>query len=156
MFNTTNIAVFSMTKIQFWKQFTTSPNSLQTKCGLYSVWQRYNFESNLQRFLNLNLISLRCIQYDKDTILKAIYNTKSRKWLSVSAVFSMTKIQFWKQFTTRPRKWLHCNGLYSVWQRYNFESNLQLLDAVNRKIQSCIQYDKDTILKAIYNQLKRI
>ncbi len=41
---------------------------------LYSVWQRYNFESNLQPAKAGELLPVCCIQYDKDTILKAIYN----------------------------------------------------------------------------------
>ena len=94
------LAVFSMTKIQFWKQFTTA--ALHLRC------------------------SYRCIQYDKDTILKAIYNAPVAASSPRVAVFSMTKIQFWKQFTTT--SW----GLGAL--------------------KCCIQYDKDTILKAIYNR----
>ncbi len=41
--------------------------------------------------------------------------------------------------------------LYSVYQRYNFESNLQLVIYLFVLLQSCIRYIKDTILKAIYN-----
>ena len=41
---------------------------------LYSVYQRYNFESNLQLPLLRFIRKLRCIRYIKDTILKAIYN----------------------------------------------------------------------------------
>ena len=93
------IAVFSMTKIQFWKQFTTFYSSNLFTSSLYSVWQRYNFESNLQ--------------------LSAIFEVFDR------AVFSMTKIQFWKQFTTILDLRILVTQLYSVWQRYNFESNLQ-------------------------------
>ena len=143
-------AVFSMTKIQFWKQFTTLADAVFDVVLLYSVWQRYNFESNLQQIINCYGKRRCCIQYDKDTILKAIYNLR-REGCSASvlysvwqrynfesnlqpatahapsgqAVFSMTKIQFWKQFTT--------------------------INLVYRRYHGCIQYDKDTILKAIYN-----
>ena len=41
---------------------------------LYSICQRYNFESNLQRNDWLSHFSDGCIRYVKDTILKAIYN----------------------------------------------------------------------------------
>ena len=141
-----------MTKIQFWKQFTTSfwrwwlfggciqydkdtilkaiynrSPFFYLVARLYSVWQRYNFESNLQLRRDPSFYLLCCIQYDKDTILKAIYNS-----LPKSILLSM---------------------LYSVWQRYNFESNLQLLAVAVVNPHSCIQYDKDTILKAIYNLL---
>ena len=94
---------------------------------LYSICQRYNFESNLQHFGFCLLLLLRCIRYVKDTILKAIYNIGKQT-----------------QYPTT---------LYSICQRYNFESNLQLI-AVNALIlYCCIRYVKDTILKAIYNVL---
>ena len=41
---------------------------------LYSICQRYNFESNLQRCYDIIYTYLSCIRYVKDTILKAIYN----------------------------------------------------------------------------------
>ena len=165
-----------MTKIQFWKQFTTFLHLAFHIFRLYSVWQRYNFESNLQQMKMCEINGFCCIQYDKDTILKAIYNllglmvsvwTLYSVWqrynfesnlqlpvywhFATPAVFSMTKIQFWKQFTTFLSILLFTFALYSVWQRYNFESNLQLARTNGVRMNSCIQYDKDTILKAIYN-----
>ena len=130
--------------------YNSFANSLRF-CSLYSVWQRYNFESNLQRQRSCVLRVSRCIQYDKDTILKAIYNMSETVILRPAAVFSMTKIQFWKQFTTGIATNGHRRMLYSVWQRYNFESNLQPLPFDSYFAACCIQYDKDTILKAIYN-----
>ena len=41
---------------------------------LYSICQRYNFESNLQQAMNMDAMAKGCIRYVKDTILKAIYN----------------------------------------------------------------------------------
>ena len=70
-------------------------------------------------------LSLYCIRYVKDTILKAIYN--------------------------RPIKAENGNKLYSICQRYNFESNLQHQTRDEAKDENCIRYVKDTILKAIYN-----
>ena len=118
-------AVFDMSKIQFWKQFTTRTISSKTVESLYSICQRYNFESNLQ----LALIVLP--QQD--------------------AVFDMSKIQFWKQFTTLFSPFLKTESLYSICQRYNFESNLQRSSSTATFRASCIRYVKDTILKAIYN-----
>ena len=42
-----------------------------------------------------------CIRYVKDTILKAIYNIKPSWRVETLTVFDMSKIQFWKQFTTK-------------------------------------------------------
>ena len=92
---------------------------------LYSVYQRYNFESNLQRIYKLSCCAICCIRYIKDTILKAIYNNKLADIANQYAVFGISKIQFWKQFTTSPTILTKQKRLYSVYQRYNFESNLQ-------------------------------
>ncbi len=95
------------------------------KLRLYSICQRYNFESNLQRS-SIDLFNrLSCIRYVKDTILKAIYNTVDILLL--------------------------INWLYSICQRYNFESNLQPTRKCGIDKTRCIRYVKDTILKAIYN-----
>ena len=66
-----------------------------------------------------------CIRYIKDTILKAIYNN-----LPILLIIYL---------------------LYSVYQRYNFESNLQQEVKNSNTLGGCIRYIKDTILKAIYN-----
>ena len=66
---------------------------------LYSICQRYNFESNLQQISHNGLAAYGCIRYVKDTILKAIYNK--------TPIISNSFV------------------LYSICQRYNFESNLQ-------------------------------
>ena len=121
----TTFAVFDMSKIQFWKQFTTIFRVYNIITLLYSICQRYNFESNLQ----LAIVSL----------------------LNSYAVFDMSKIQFWKQFTTFGRCCCHFSQLYSICQRYNFESNLQPAFAFSAPSLCCIRYVKDTILKAIYN-----
>ena len=61
---------------------------------LYSICQRYNFESNLQPFVSYSIVSPGCIRYVKDTILKAIYNQETAVTTATSAVFDMSKIQF--------------------------------------------------------------
>ena len=141
-----------MSKIQFWKQFTTLCWDKEKRSALYSICQRYNFESNLQR------------------------GDANGEFLDT--VFDMSKIQFWKQFTTPAAIFKATLSLYSICQRYNFESNLQRRRCVwitlctvfdMSKIQFwkqfttarftftlflyCIRYVKDTILKAIYNTI---
>ena len=146
-----NRTVFDMSKIQFWKQFTTL-DALQYYCHeLYSICQRYNFESNLQQHLCVWLRNNHCIRYVKDTILKAIYNGIWKKVCRCETVFDMSKIQFWKQFTTYWRMAIYLARLYSICQRYNFESNLQHDNVRSKLACHCIRYVKDTILKAIYN-----
>ena len=118
---------------------------------LYSICQRYNFESNLQHTAALFAVWKGCIRYVKDTILKAIYNSETAINCLQIAVFDMSKIQFWKQFTTGNGVKTKDGKLYSICQRYNFESNLQPLIRIIVFASSCIRYVKDTILKAIYN-----
>ena len=115
-------AVFDMSKIQFWKQFTTIKSAVSYSFALYSICQRYNFESNLQQSMWFCTLKF--------------------------AVFDMSKIQFWKQFTTCVLWNILVFLLYSICQRYNFESNLQLNSIRSRSTKSCIRYVKDTILEA--------
>ncbi len=61
---------------------------------LYSICQRYNFESNLQQGRHRIKNTTSCIRYVKDTILKAIYNRSRRYGRKNGAVFDMSKIQF--------------------------------------------------------------
>ena len=140
--------VFDMSKIQFWKQFTTVRRCSCPSRTLYSICQRYNFESNLQPAASAASAAPHCIRYVKDTILKAIYNIKHVTKQRMKTVFDMSKIQFWKQFTTEvsfPKK---VAALYSICQRYNFESNLQRIGNKSFSNDNCIRYVKDTILKA--------
>ena len=61
---------------------------------LYSICQRYNFESNLQHAVDATRLPICCIRYVKDTILKAIYNYRIIIGIPKNAVFDMSKIQF--------------------------------------------------------------
>ena len=61
---------------------------------LYSICQRYNFESNLQQGRHRIKNTTSCIRYVKDTILKAIYNISVYMLIYVIAVFDMSKIQY--------------------------------------------------------------
>ena len=91
--------VLSDTKIQIWKQFTTGTPGLSP--------------------------APRCIIWYKDTNLKAIHNEIQKKYADVNVVLSDTKIQIWKQFTTRLVKLGFQPPLYYLIQRYKFESNSQ-------------------------------
>ena len=75
------IVVLLDTKIQIWKQFTTTVLSIST------------------------LIS--CITRYKDTNLKAIHNYSSMTESNKYVVLLDTKIQIWKQFTTYTRYIFH-------------------------------------------------
>ena len=114
-----------MSKIQFWKQFTTNA------------------------FLAFSLKG--CYWYVKDTILKAIHNHSKIVLHLVMVVTDMSKIQFWKQFTTVGFVFVFRLWLLLICQRYNFESNSQQIYLALLTNSCCYWYVKDTILKAIHN-----
>ena len=93
------IVVLSDTKIQIWKQFTTSVEIDILVGMLYYLIQRYKFESNSQLCHG--------------------------SFLRIQVVLSDTKIQIWKQFTTWGSKSMGSHKLYYLIQRYKFESNSQ-------------------------------
>ena len=144
------LVVTDMSKIQFWKQFTTRAQTIYDIISCYwyvkdtilkaihnlVIWQskkqllllicqRYNFESNSQQERTNTDKSYCCYWYVKDTILKAIHNSVRACLITLLVVTDMSKIQFWKQFTT--------------------------IYLTNSRHISCYWYVKDTILKAIHN-----
>ena len=94
---------------------------------LLLIKQRYNFESNSQRWIAVHLIC--------------------------SVVAYQAKIQFRKQFTTKEPTSSYCKSLLLIKQRYNFESNSQPMIEYYGKDKSCCLSSKDTISKAIHNAL---
>ena len=144
-------AVFDISKIFIWKQFTTiSPKATQHQ-KLYLIFQRYLFESNSQpsslpfsqrgAVFDISKIFIwkqfttqwakeascwSCIWYFKDIYLKAIHNGTRTAHLKLLAVFDISKIFIWKQFTT--------------------------VEDYVREDESCIWYFKDIYLKAIHNR----
>ena len=93
--------VFQWTKIQFWKQITTSQIWGLLSQMMYFNELRYNFESKSQPY--------------------NIYHTY------IIDVFQWTKIQFWKQITTLYIVLTLTLMMYFNELRYNFESKSQLL-----------------------------
>ena len=143
--------VVSMSKVHFWKQFTTKGQHGGLSYTLLSVCQRYIFESNSQLTSIRSIWALSCCQYVKGTFLKAIHNTIPWKEGDRYVVVSMSKVHFWKQFTTAGHSKIYVEVLLSVCQRYIFESNSQLQYDPDVTAGRCCQYVKGTFLKAIHN-----
>ena len=91
--------VFNMSKIQISKQITTTSLSSRQDLRLYSICQRYRFQSKLQPRIRSGLLS--------------------------QIVFNMSKIQISKQITTFISEGSSLDELYSICQRYRFQSKLQ-------------------------------
>ena len=114
-----------MSKIHFWKQFTTLCALGCCDVELFPICQRYIFESNSQPF---------CLRLGKLVVVP-----------------DMSKIHFWKQFTTVVLVLVYTFVLFPICQRYIFESNSQPAKPRLTVIQGCSRYVKDTFLKAIHN-----
>ena len=113
--------------------------------------QRYKFESNSQPFRSACTSHASCCDQYKDTNLKAIHNRRAVCASAEMVVAISTKIQIWKQFTTR--HWPHHDdwGLLRSVQRYKFESNSQRWKYRWWNYLCCCDQYKDTNLKAIHN-----
>ena len=114
------------TKIQIWKQFTTTMPLFSRRDRLYYTIQRYKFESNSQPTSTVSTLIVSCITRYKDTNLKASHNWPGSGALQPVVVLHDTKIQIWKQFTTAVVLFNLPGQLYYTIQRYKFESNSQL------------------------------
>ena len=98
------LAVFNGSKILIWKQITTR--------------------------VKKRLVTSSCIQWFKDTNLKANHNMSACYCMLLIAVFNGSKILIWKQITTSEGWWIATCG--------------------------CIQWFKDTNLKANHNQRRLV
>ena len=170
--------VASTTKIQKWKQITTSVNKGAKRLRLLPVRQRYKNESKSQPIFAVSIKTKSCCQYDKDTKMKANHNilvlvlkrhlllpvrqrykNESKSQQSIfppsvqRVVASTTKIQKWKQITTCGELLPIMCKLLPVRQRYKNESKSQHRNAARYNIVGCCQYDKDTKMKANHNIL---
>ena len=121
----TFIVVVDTTKVQFFKQITTTV-IIQSSCPvLLLIPQRYNFSSKSQRKVDGRWQSGRCCWYHKGTIFQANHNgATSRRWCRC-VVVDTTKVQFFKQITTGPLRSGCYWWLLLIPQRYNFSSKSQ-------------------------------
>ena len=120
---------------------------------LFSILQRYSFESNSQQSTTTFDLSLSCFLSYKDTHLKAIHN------------FSIPLQEQGRLFSILQRYSFESNSqlighrseyhlpLFSILQRYSFESNSQRPCAAVAARTGCFLSYKDTHLKAIHNRL---
>ncbi len=104
--------VFDMSKIQIYKQITTTPNDILKMYEVYLICQRYKFISKSQH----------------------IAATSE----SGDGVFDMSKIQIYKQITTVSsyvKVWFE---VYLICQRYKFISKSQRLTENKVLVDRCI------------------
>ena len=145
------IVVVDTTKVQFFKQITTTQASVRQRDALLLIPQRYNFSSKSQHRIFLNSGSLSCCWYHKGTIFQANHNKRNVYWLLAHVVVDTTKVQFFKQITTTSAKSADHFMLLLIPQRYNFSSKSQRAAFALDKMLGCCWYHKGTIFQANHN-----
>ena len=118
---------------------------------LYQPIQKYKFESKSQLGLDTFKDWLSCINQYKNTNLKANHNTMARDIRKFQAVSTNTKIQIWKQITTKIDIECFVPMLYQPIQKYKFESKSQRPVLQMLLNSGCINQYKNTNLKANHN-----
>ena len=145
------IGVSPNTKIQIWKQITTTVLTTCFQLWVYHPIQKYKFESKSQRSWGSPLPWTGCITQYKNTNLKANHNYFFFRRPQCGGVSPNTKIQIWKQITTTVMLLLTIWKVYHPIQKYKFESKSQLSDCLNLVVIRCITQYKNTNLKANHN-----
>ena len=121
-----NIELFSMVqRYKFESKSQLHGNNQKSALELFSMVQRYKFESKSQLPTWRYYYSRCCFQWSKDTNLKANHNNIYRYEKDIV--------------------------LFSMVQRYKFESKSQHFCATASASPCCFQWSKDTNLKANHN-----
>ena len=147
--------VLDTTKVQIFKQITTSYKSLWQWFELFQIPQRYRFSSKSQ--LNLRSVTylLSCFRYHKGTDFQANHNTLVVIIKSKEVVLDTTKVQIFKQITTLYSEYNESSSLFQIPQRYRFSSKSQQIICVSSMLPSCFRYHKGTDFQANHNALLR-
>ena len=146
------MVVVGTTKVQFFKQITTTSQRVGKPTMLLLIPQRYNFSSKSQLHITFYLLCKSCCWYHKGTIFQANHNESSVTSLTSKVVVDTTKVQFFKQITT-----LHSMSVWTVLlllipQRYNFSSKSQRDTFLLYAYSCCCWYHKGTIFQANHNR----
>ena len=150
------IAVSCGSKVQIWKQITTLLPRWLKWLKLFPVAQRYKFESKSQPSGIRLETNASCFLWLKGTNLKANHNYVCRSGLCDWAVSCGSKVQIWKQITTRNHRSQEWQWLFPVAQRYKFESKSQRSVNSFQRWLGCFLWLKGTNLKANHNYIRTI
>ena len=119
------IVVLDTTKVQIFKQITTSCKSYIFNGQLFQIPQRYRFSSKSQQSLDVYQNYKGCFRYHKGTDFQANHN-----WKSVIVDFLQ---------------------LFQIPQRYRFSSKSQQAIIETTRPASCFRYHKGTDFQANHN-----
>ena len=149
-FNQGYIVVLDTTKVQIFKQITTTDVKLDdTYCcfryhkgtdfqanhnkqflllilvSLFQIPQRYRFSSKSQPHNDTARAVFGCFRYHKGTDFQANHNLNDRVTLKLVVVLDTTKVQIFKQITTIQNTRTDTTKLFQIPQRYRFSSKSQ-------------------------------
>ena len=93
--------VLDTTKVQIFKQITTCTFAKMLYWGLFQIPQRYRFSSKSQLGRRIQNREKRCFRYHKGTDFQANHNRKAKILEGWNVVLDTTKVQIFKQITTK-------------------------------------------------------
>ena len=171
--------VLDTTKVQIFKQITTNSGSLNGGVQLFQIPQRYRFSSKSQRQDAIDAMFRVVLDTTKVQIFKQItttsfgyvptyslfqipqryrFSSKSQlpqmQGLQPLVVLDTTKVQIFKQITTKAWYDKYFPALFQIPQRYRFSSKSQLLSMLLYLVSCCFRYHKGTDFQANHNGKK--
>ena len=147
-----SLVVLDTTKVQIFKQITTSLTSLLTSLTLFQIPQRYRFSSKSQLLITPYVKRKCCFRYHKGTDFQANHNALPCSLLTPAVVLDTTKVQIFKQITTCSVYFLPASKLFQIPQRYRFSSKSQHVPQAGDAWRCCFRYHKGTDFQANHNR----
>ena len=135
----------------FWKQFTTYPPTKNYNSELLRISKIQTFESNSQLSERTIHFTVRCSEYQRYKLLKAIHNNFREPTARLDVAQNIKDTNFWKQFTTSNSIKFLQRKLLRISKIQTFESNSQHLLPCRLSIPCCSEYQRYKLLKAIHN-----
>ena len=121
--------VLDTTKVQIFKQITTSNGTKNLRSGLFQIPQRYRFSSKSQLEEGRRSLAVGCFRYHKGTDFQANHNPLRNK--------------------------VYLYQLFQIPQRYRFSSKSQRIQSQYGKRMCCFRYHKGTDFQANHNNSSR-
>ena len=168
--------VLDTTKVQIFKQITTSVEQVCDAKRLFQIPQRYRFSSKSQHLILCAVLYLRCFRYHKGTDFQANHNIGLLLKNRLYVVLDTTKVQIFKQITTNRNLYtlntccfryhkgtdfqanhnlrsskVSVTLLFQIPQRYRFSSKSQQYKRNILNGDSCFRYHKGTDFQANHN-----
>ena len=123
--NSFTFVVADTTKVQIFKQITTSFWCKRTLFALLLIPQRYKFSSKSQQCQLISGNAASCCWYHKGTNFQANHNKSWYDKYFPPVVADTTKVQIFKQITTKMAIYKNLGTLLLIPQRYKFSSKSQ-------------------------------